>query len=143
MRRLVFSIVAAVALASIPALASAEDPSSAFDAAAAARATYRAELAAASGDWPSATRLMEAAYRADPNIGNEFNLATAYARAGRVELAIPLYEDVARKGQFTMAAPIFDRKDADTGKPRKSFNYSDEALRRIALLTDQPFPARR
>ena len=133
----------AVAIASIPVLASAQDPANAFDAAAASRARYRAELAAASGDWAAATRLMEAAYRADPNIGNEFNLATTYARAGKVELAIPLYEDVARKGQFTNAASIFDRKDAETGRRRKTFNYSDEALRRIALLTDQPFPASR
>ncbi len=83
---------------------------------------------------------MEGAYRTDPSLANEFNLATTYARAGEVNLAIPLYMDVAKKGQFTSARAIFDRKDQDPKAPKASFNYSDEALRRIALLTDQAYP---
>lgn len=139
MRRFASLFLSLVAIGAAPASAFAQNHDQTFDAAAAARASVQARRAAAIGDWPTVAKQLEEAYRADPSIANEFNLATAYAKTGQISLAIPLYTEVARKGQFTMATALFDRGDDQTKRPR-SFTYSDEALRRIALLTNQPFP---
>jgi hypothetical protein len=96
--------------------------------------------AAVLGDWSAALAVTEKAYRDNPTLGNEFNLATAYAHTGRADLAIPLYEDVAAKGQFSNATVLYEYRRSDGRLSHRTFNYSDEALRRIALLTGQDFP---
>jgi hypothetical protein len=124
-----------------PALA--QDQGQVFDAQAAARAKSLAVRAAALGDWPAAAALLEKVYRNDPSLGNEFNLATAYARTGQTTLAVPLYVDVAKNGQFNSAVVLYEyRSETDPRTSRRSFNYSDEALRRIALLQGEPLPDR-
>jgi hypothetical protein len=136
-------VVAVFGLGVLAAPALAQDRSEIFDAQAAARAKAMAVRAAALGDWPAVTALLEKVYRDDPSLGNEFNLATAYVHTGQTALAIPLYEDVAKKGQFNSATVLYQYKDeADRRTPRRSFNYSDEALRRIALLQGEPLPDR-
>jgi len=139
-RRLaVVAAVLGLGVLATPALA--QDQGEVFDAQAAARARSLAVRAAALGDWPAVTALLEKVYRNDPSLGNEFNLATAYTRTGQTALAIPLYEDVAKKGQFNSATALYQYRDeADPRTPRRSFNYSDEALRRIALLQGEPLP---
>ena len=140
MRRLACALIA-VGFAILATAASAQDQSATFDANAAARARSLAVRAAALGDWPAVAALLENVYREDPSLGNEFNLATAYTRTGQVALAIPLYEDVARKGQFNSAIALYEyRSEVDPRTPRRSFNYADEALRRIAALQGEPFP---
>ncbi len=143
MKRLA-AIFAAIGVSLVATSALAQDQGQVFDAAAAARAKSLAVRAAALGDWPAVAALLEKVYRNDPSLGNEFNLATAYARTGQATLAIPLYEDVARKGQFNSATALYEyRGEIDPRTPRRNFNYSDEALRRIALLQGQPLPDRR
>jgi len=103
--------------------------------------TVRAERnAAVLGNWSAALAVTEKAYRDNPTLGNEFNLATAYAHVGRADLAVPLYEDVAAKGQFSTATVLYEYRRSDGRMSHRTFNYSDEALRRIALLTGQDFP---
>jgi tetratricopeptide (TPR) repeat protein len=139
MRGLAVVIALGLGVLATPALA--QDQNDIFDAQAAARAKSLAVRAAALGDWPSVTALLEKVYRNDPNLGNEFNLATAYARTGQTERAVRLYEDVAKKGQFNSAVALYEyRSEANPLKLRRSFNYSDEALRRIALLQGEPLP---
>ena len=136
-------VAIAIGIAALSTGASAQDQGGTFDAQAAARAKSLAVRAAALGDWPAVAALLEKGYRDDPSLGNEFNLATAYARTGQVSLAIPLYEDVARRGQFNSARVLYEyRSEVDPRTPRRSFNYSDEALRRIAALEGEPFPDR-
>lgn len=135
------AVFAAIGLSVVATSALAQDQGGTFDAKAAARAKSMAVRAAALGDWTAVAALLEKVYRNDPSLGNEFNLATAYARTGQTALAIPLYEEVARKGQFNSATVLYEyRSEIDPRTPRRSFNYSDEALRRIALLQGESLP---
>ncbi len=143
MSRLRSLLTLALAATALSSAALAQDRDASFDAAAASRAKSLAVRAAALGDWAEVTRLLEKVYRDDPSLGNEFNLATAYVHTDQASLAIPLYADVARKGQFNQAVALYQFKsDVDPLLPRRSFNYSDEALRRIAALQGDPLPSR-
>ena len=61
-----------------------------------------------------------------------FNLATAYARLGRIEDARELYRSAAADGafQWVVADPMYG---AAASRPRR-FNVADEALRRLAQI---------
>jgi hypothetical protein len=82
--------------------------------------------------------LAAASYRESPGLTNEFNLATAYVHTGRVALAIPLYADVATNGKFTQGTALYDYRHG-VRPERVRFNYSEEANRRLVLLTGEPF----
>jgi len=74
------------------------------------------QSAAARGDWNTALAFFQRSYREKPSLLNEFNLATAYQRTGRGDLAVPLYLDLVDRGQLTEVTPIentngsFDQK---------------------------------
>jgi hypothetical protein len=66
----------------------------------------QAEMAGARGDWIVSAQLAEKSYREQPDIWNEFNLATADSHIGRNDLAEPLYVDLIERGQFTNLDPV-------------------------------------
>jgi hypothetical protein len=66
----------------------------------------QAQLAGARGDWIMSARLAEKSYREQPEIWNEFNLATADSHIGRNDLAEPLYVDLIGRGQFVDLNPV-------------------------------------
>jgi len=97
----------------------------------------QAQSAAVDGDWSAVADLAGRAYQQSPSINNEFNLATAYTHVGQTALAIPLYADVAAKGQFVEAPVLYDYRSRP--RPvRVRYNVADEANRRLELLSGQP-----
>ncbi len=97
----------------------------------------QAQSAAVSGDWAAVADLAGRAYQQSPSINNEFNLATAYTHTGQAALAVPLYADVAAKGQFVEAPVLYDYR-SNVRPERVRYNVADEANRRLELLTSQP-----
>jgi hypothetical protein len=100
------------------------------------------QAAAARGDWGTALSFFERSYREKPSILNEFNLATAYQRTGKGELAVPLYLDLVDRGQSTEATPVQNRNGSfDQKSPAR--DIADEARERLirmhatSLRTDQ------
>ena len=51
-------------------------------------------------------RLANKSYREQPDVWNEFNLATADSHIGRNDLAEPLYVDLIGRGQFVDLNPV-------------------------------------
>ncbi len=121
-----------------PGAAPATDMPPAPGTTSAAQLASRAEQAGADSDWSAMAILAAASYRESPGMVNEFNLATAYAHTGRTALAIPLYADVVQNGKFTQGTALYDYRHGVSPK-RVRFNFSDEANRRLALLTGEPF----
>jgi hypothetical protein len=66
----------------------------------------QAEMAGARGDWIVSAKLADKSYREQPDIWNEFNLATADSHIGRNDLAEPLYVDLIGRGQFVDLNPV-------------------------------------
>ena len=91
-----------------------------------------AQLAGARGDWKTSVKLGEQAYRENPNIFIEFNLATAYQRIGRDDLARPLYVDLVTRGQYRDMTTI---QNFDGSWPsRMDETVSQEASRRLGNM---------
>jgi hypothetical protein len=89
------------------------------------------------GDWALAASLAVKAYREDPTVANEFNLATAYQNTGRSTLAIPLYQDLTRRGQFTTAKVVYNYRDEASGR-KMNHLISEEATRRLNMIAGRP-----
>jgi hypothetical protein len=68
----------------------------------------QAQQASLRGDWVSEVALAGRAYREDPSLLNEFNLATGYERLGRTTLAVPLYQDLAARGQYIHVEAVYN-----------------------------------
>ncbi|MGZ6014137.1 MAG: hypothetical protein ACXWKM_00190 [Phenylobacterium sp.] len=100
-------------------------------------AERQSERAGVIGDWAQVVVLSGQSYRRQPTLENEFNLATGYEHTGQIALAIPLYADVAKYGEFTHAVTLYDYSHGARVQ-RAGFNYSEEANRRLAMLTDTP-----
>jgi hypothetical protein len=66
----------------------------------------QAEMAGARGDWVMSALLANKSYKEQPDIWNEFNLATADQHIGRNDLAEPLYVDLITRGQFVTLDPV-------------------------------------
>ena len=79
-------------------------------------------------DWTLAASLAEKSYKAKPDMWNEFNLATAYQRSARGELAVPLYLDIVDRGQFVRTNPI-PSLDGSRTTPMLPFMADEAALR--------------
>ena len=123
-----------IAALAAPALAQSRDQSPGTDEA--ARTELHSEHAALAGDWATVTALSGRSYRLSPSLTNEFNLATAYARAGQTALAVPLYEDVVENGQYTLGAGLYPNGGGGRDQPAR-FNLADEATRRLAVLSGE------
>lgn len=95
-----------------------------------------AQSAGDKGNWASETALAEKAYREDPDLLNEFNLATGYERTGQNAKATALYQDVVVKGKSTTMDA--NRPDGDSPAAITDANMSDEAGRRIELMAGRP-----
>jgi hypothetical protein len=103
-------------------------------------------MAAARGNWSLTEKLAEQSYREAPDVYNEFNLATAYQRLGRFDLAKPLYQDLVLRGQSTETLPIqnFDGSEP----PHMAPFIGQEAAKRLGIpnpteklpVYDKPFP---
>lgn len=102
--------------------------------------------AAARGDWDTALAFFQRSYREKPSLLNEFNLATAYQRTGRGDLAVPLYLDLVDRGQQTEVTPIENRNGSFDQKAPAS-DIADEARERLirmhasTLLANRPAAA--
>ncbi len=94
----------------------------------------RAQAAAVDGDWSAVADLAGKAYQQSPSINNEFNLATAYTHTGQTSLAIPLYADIASKGEFVEATVLYNYRSGPRPE-RARYNVADEANRRLQLLS--------
>ena len=130
MKRFISTLVAIGSLAALAA------PALAMDQEATHKLEVNSEEAMLAGDWNSATAMAGRAYREDPNLKTEFNLATAYEHSGQAALAIPLYQDLARRGQFVDTQALYDYRSG-VRPDRVVFNYAGEANRRLAVLTGQ------
>lgn len=130
MKRLISTLVAIGGLAALAAPALAQDSQ------APAKLEVHAEQAMLAGDWNSATAMAGRAYREDPNLRTEFNLATAYEHTGQVGLAIPLYQDLAQRGQFVDTQALYDYRSGIRPE-RVRYSYAGEANRRLQILTGQ------
>lgn len=92
----------------------------------------QANLASQRGDWAVSRAFAERSYQEDPSIRVEFNLATAYERTGRGDLAVPLYIDLVDRGQYTKTAAL-DNFYNLPASPMLA-NLADEATFRLARL---------
>jgi len=110
----------------------AQDLNRGFDRDASRGDLLDAESAAARGDWVVSAALAQQSYKEQPDVINEFNLATAYQHTGRSDLAVPLYIDLLDRGRYTRTAPIenFDRTMPPPMLPR----ISDEAALRLKIM---------
>jgi len=89
--------------------------------------------AAARGDWNTALAFFQRSYREKPSLLNEFNLATAYQRTGRGDLAVPLYLDLVDRGQQTEVTPIENTNGSFDQKAPAS-DIADEARERLIRM---------
>jgi hypothetical protein len=105
-----------------------------------------AQLASLKGDWVSEVALAGKAYREDPSLLNEFNLATGYKQLGRTVLAIPLYQDLALRGQYIHIDAVYNYDSAlYAGVRARHMNstLSDESVRRLNQIAGRPAPFNR
>jgi len=91
------------------------------------------QSAAARGDWNTALAFFQRSYREKPSLLNEFNLATAYQRTGRGDLAVPLYLDLVDRGQQTEVTPIENTNGSFDQKAPAS-DIADEARDRLIRM---------
>ena len=91
------------------------------------------QSAAARGDWNTALAFFQRSYREKPSLLNEFNLATAYQRTGRGDLAVPLYLDLVDRGQLTEVTPIENTNGSFDQKAPAS-DIADEARERLIRM---------
>ncbi len=103
----------------------------------AADAETQGETAGVYGDNQTAVKLFERSVAEHPTIGSQFNLATAYERTGRPKEAEALYRQIVEsrnKERGTTESPV--RVDG----PETTFDYREEAARRLAILeaADKP-----
>jgi tetratricopeptide (TPR) repeat protein len=91
------------------------------------------QSAAARGDWNAALAFFQRSYREKPSLLNEFNLATAYQRTGRGDLAVPLYLDLVDRGQQTEVTPIENTNGSFDQKAPAS-DIADEARERLIRM---------
>jgi hypothetical protein len=91
------------------------------------------QTAAARGDWNTALAFFQRSYREKPSLLNEFNLATAYQRTGRGDLAVPLYLDLVDRGQQTEVTPIENTNGSFDQKAPAS-DIADEARERLIRM---------
>jgi hypothetical protein len=102
-----------------------------------------AQTASLAGDWTSEVALAGKAYKEDPSLLNEFNLATGYEQLGRTTLAIPLFQDVAARGQYIHVQAVYDYHARVLGGARvrhMDSTLSDESTRRLNLIAGRPAP---
>jgi len=115
-------------------------PDSIYDASSNAE---NAQVASLSGDWTSEVALAGKAYREDPSLLNEFNLATGYVKLGRTTLAIPLFEDVAARGQYVHVQAVYNyASPLNDGVRARHMDstLSEESARRLNLIAGRPAP---
>jgi hypothetical protein len=91
------------------------------------------QTAAARGDWKTALAFFQRSYREKPSLLNEFNLATAYQRTGRGDLAVPLYLDLVDRGQQAEVTPIENRNGSFDQKAPAA-DIADEARERLIRM---------
>jgi tetratricopeptide (TPR) repeat protein len=91
------------------------------------------QTAAARGDWNTALAFFQRSYREKPSLLNEFNLATAYQRTGRGDLAVPLYLDLVDRGQQAEVTPIENTNGSFDQKAPAS-DIADEARERLIRM---------
>lgn len=89
------------------------------------------------GDWTTQVTLAARAYRENPSLVNQFNLATGYENTGRSALAIPLYQDIASRGQFVSVKAVYDPRTTPRGRLLLP-NLADEASRRLNAIAGRP-----
>lgn len=122
---------------------------SGFDADNSGADLIQAEMAGARGDWTESAQLADKSYREQPNIWNEFNLATADEHIGRADLAEPLYANLIERGQFinlvpvqnfdgSWPAPMLGTVAQESGRRLAAMGYGGEG----AVITDRvsPYP---
>ena len=103
-------------------------------------ATHATEAGAAN-NWYVEVALAEKAYREDPTVQNEFNLATGYQHTGRATLAIPLYQDVAARGQYMQSRAVYNYEAAPNVPGRViDSTLGMEAQRRLDMIAGKPAP---
>jgi len=95
------------------------------------------QSAAQRGDWLISAAFSGRSFKQTPNMTTEFNLATAYQHTGRADLAIPLYIDIAERGQYLKTVPLLN---ADGTWPLNlmSSTYADEASKRLLSMGARP-----
>jgi hypothetical protein len=102
-----------------------------------------AQSASLKGDGTSEVALAGKAYREDPSLLNEFNLATGYERLGRTVLAIPLYQDLAVRGQYINVEAVYNYDSplyAGVRARHMNSTLSAESLRRLNQIAGRPAP---
>lgn len=134
-RPMLYIAAAAAALAAAPAMA--QNLSLTSGSTAAHIAELNAEQAAVDNDWSAVAADAARAYQAAPSAENEFNLAVAYENTGRATLAIPLYRDVAARGQMAIGRALYDYHRT-RGPDHKAFYLRDQAANRLYALTGVP-----
>jgi tetratricopeptide (TPR) repeat protein len=106
----------------------------------AADAAIQGETAGAYGDNETAVKLFERSVAQHPTVSSQFNLATAYERTGRPKEAAALYRVIVQsrnKQRGTTESSI--RKNG----PETTFDYREEAARRLAVLDANEKPGDR
>lgn len=91
------------------------------------------------GDRYTAANLFQQAHDADHSIKNRFNLANAYNSIGKSDIALGMFSDLVRDGQFVELTEVFPYNDGPQHVRR--FNVADESQRRIAgIMAQGPGP---
>lgn len=91
-------------------------------------------------DWTTQTALAARAFREDPSLVNQFNLATGYENTGRSALAIPLYQDIASRGQYVSIKAAYDPRNESRRGRLLLPNLAAEASRRLDAIAGRPAP---
>ena len=106
-----------------------------FDKNEASEDSRQAEMASQRGDWAVSASFAERSYRENPDIRDEFNLATAYEHIGQGGKAVPLYIDLVERGQFTKTQ-LIDNYDGLPQSPLLPV-IADEAALRLNRMSAQ------
>jgi hypothetical protein len=89
--------------------------------------------AASWGDrWAAANLFERATDKEGKSVRLRFDLATTYARTGRVQEAERLYADLIHDGQYTVG--VTDPDLHNRGRRLVRFNVGEESARRLAIL---------
>ncbi len=102
-----------------------------------------AQLASLKGDWASEVVFAGKAYREDPTLLNEFNLAVGYEALGRTTLAIPLYQDLSARGQRVRVEAVYNYdRPIYAGEHVRHIDptIGGEADRRLNQIAGRPAP---